>query len=209
MILKVNPTRINLLNLKKDLKIAERGHKLLKDKRDGLMKEFMEIIKEARNLRQSLNGQISEAFQIFVLASSLTPYKTLETAFSMPTMQTQVLPETKTIMSVKTPRLTLKKEGSLFSYSFLETSGDLDNFMVKMDKILPEIIKLAEFEKTAESLAEEIEKTRRRVNALENTMIPNLRDTIRFISQRLEEQARDAVVSNMRIKSMILAKEQR
>lgn len=207
MILKVNPTRINLLNLKKNLKIAQRGHKLLKDKRDGLMKEFMDIIREAKNLRQALNSQISEAFRLFVLASSIMPFKTLETAFSMPTMKTKVTSETKTVMSVKTPKLTLEKEGNPFSYSFLETSGDLDGFMVKIEKILPDMIRLAEFEKTAESLAEEIEKTRRRVNALENTMIPNLKDTIRFITQRLEEQARDAVVSNMRIKSMIVSKE--
>lgn len=207
MILKVNPTRINLLNLKKDLKVAQKGHKLLKDKRDGLMKRFMEVIKEARNFRHEVNGELSEAFRTFVLASSLSSSKALESAFSLPTVSSKIIAETKSVMSVKTPKFTLDTKGSPFSYSLLETSGDLDSFILRMQKILPNLVRLAELEKTVESLAEEIEKTRRRVNALENTMIPNLKDTIRFITQRLEEQARDAVVSNMRIKAMVLAKE--
>jgi len=105
------------------------------------------------------------------------------------------------------PGFTIKKEGNAFSYGLLETSGDLDNAITKFDEVFPSIIKLAELEKAAEELALEIEKTRRRVSALENVRIPNLDDTIRFITQRLEEQARDAIVSTMRVKAMIMAKE--
>ncbi len=111
-------------------------------------------------------------------------------------------------MSVVIPSFKMKKEGSAFSYGFLETSGDLDNAVFKLEKLFPDLVKLAELEKTVENLAVEIEKTRRRVSALENTMIPNLEETIRFIYMRLEEQARDAVVSTMRIKAMIVEREE-
>jgi len=207
MILKVNPTRISLLNLKRELKVAEKGHKLLKDKRDGLMKKFLETIRLARTKRQEVEEKLAGAFRSYILASSILPEKTIDTAFMIPNASVSLDVSIKSIMSVPVPKFNIKKEGTAFSYGFMETSGDLDNAVLKFDEVFPLIIKLAELEKAAESMAEEIERTRRRVSALENTRIPNLKDTIRFIESRLEEQARDAVVSTMRVKAMIVAKE--
>jgi len=207
MILKVTPTRITLLNLKKELKVAKKGYKLLKDKRDGLMKKFMATIRETRDLRESVEEKLGGAFNSYVRASGVLPKKTLDAAFMVPNTKTSLSVKIQTVMSVAVPQFELKKEGTAFSYGFLHTSGDLDNAIMKFDAVFPGIIHLAELEKTAESLAEEIERTRRRVSALENTRIPNLDDTIRFITGRLEEQARDAIVSTMRVKAMIIAKE--
>lgn len=209
MILKVTPTRITLLNLKKGLVVAEKGFKLLKDKRDGLMKKFMAIIRETRTLRESVEERLGDAFSSYTKASALMHEKTLDVAFLIPSTKITMDVSVKTVMSVPIPEFTFKKEGTAFSYGILETNGDLDNAIKKFDNVFEDIIKLAELEKAAESLAEEIERTRRRVSALENNRIPNLHDTIHFITQRLEEQARDAVVSTMRVKAMILAKEEK
>ncbi len=206
-ILKVNPTRITLLKLKKELAVARKGYKLLKDKRDGLMKNFMGIVRDARNLRESIESRLGDAFSEYAVASSLLHGKTLGAAFLLPGVQTELDVEVKSIMSVQVPKFTLKKEGSFFSYSMLDTTGDLDNALIRFEEVFTDIVKLAELEKTAENFAEEIERTRRRVSALENTRIPNLSDTIHFITGQLEERARDAVVSTMRVKAMILEKE--
>jgi len=207
MILKVNPTRIALLNLKKELKTATRGHKLLKDKRDGLVKKFMATIYSARDKREDVEKRLGSAFDSYVRASAIIPKSVLDSAFLLPSARVSLDVRIKNVMSVKIPEFEVKKEGNAFSYGFLDTTGDLDNAVQKIDDVFVDIIKLAELEKTAESLAIEIEKTRRRVSALENVMIPNLKDTIKFITQQLEERARDAVVSTMRVKAMILAKE--
>jgi len=207
MILKVTPTRITLLNLKKELKVAKKGYKLLKDKRDGLMKRFMETVKEARVLRDVVESKLGGAFNSYVRATSMMTEKTTEVAFMLPNAKISLDVSVKSVMSVPIPEFKIKKEGSAFSYGLLETSGDLDNAITKFDEVFSDIIKLAELEKAAEELALEIEKTRRRVSALENIRIPNIEDTIRFITIRLEEQARDAIVATMRVKAMIVAKE--
>ncbi|MEZ4104188.1 MAG: V-type ATP synthase subunit D [Candidatus Paceibacterota bacterium] len=207
MILKVSPTRIALLNLKKELKVAKKGHKLLKDKRDGLIKKFMVIIYEARDLRRSVEERLGMAFDSYQRSSAMTSRLAQEVALLVPNAKTSLEVDIKTVMSVKIPEFKITKEGSAFSYGFLDTSGDLDNAISKFDEVFVDIIRLAELEKTAENLADEIEKTRRRVSALENVMIPNLQETIKFISMQLDERARDAVVSTMRVKAMIVAKE--
>ena len=207
MILKVNPTRIILLNLKKDLAVAEKGYKLLKDKRDGLMKKFMSTIRSARELRESVEERLGDAFATYTRASALIHEKTIDVAFMLPGITTKLDVKIKTVMSVPVPEFTIEKQGIAFAYGILETNGDLDTAIAKFDEVFADIVKLAELEKTAENLAEEIERTRRRVSALENTRIPNLNDTIHFITQQLEERARDAVVSTMRVKAMILEKE--
>ena len=206
MILKVNVTRIALLNLKKELKVAVRGHKLLKDKRDGLVKKFMETIYKARDLRVSVESRLESAFDSYIRASAMSPSSILSTAFLLPNAKVTLGVKVKNIMSVSIPVFDVKKEGNVLSYGFLDTTGDLDNAIKKFDDVFIDIIMLAQLEKTAESLAGEIEKTRRRVSALENVRIPNLNDTIRFITQQLEERARDAIVSIMRVKAIILAK---
>lgn len=207
-ILKVNPTRIALLSLKKELKVAKKGHKLLKDKRDGLVKKFMTVIYEAKELRESVESRLGSAFDSYSRASSMTGAAALDTAFMVPNAKVDLDVRVNSVMSVKIPEITVKKTGSAFSYGMLETTGDLDNAMVKFDAVFVDILRLAELEKTAENLAEEIEKTRRRVSALENVRIPNLNDTIRFITMQLDERGRDAVVSTMRVKAMIMEKEE-
>jgi V/A-type H+-transporting ATPase subunit D len=207
-ILKVNPTRIALLSLKKELKVAKKGHKLLKDKRDGLVKKFMAVIYETKALRESVEERLGSAFNSYTRATSMTAAAVLETALMVPNAKVELGVAIKSVMSVKIPEFQIEKTGSVFSYGLLETTGDLDNAMVKFDAVFVDILKLAELEKTAENLAEEIEKTRRRVSALENVRIPNLEDTIKFITMQLDERNRDAVVSTMRVKAMILEKEE-
>jgi len=208
MILKVTPTRITLLNLKKDLKVAQKGYKLLKDKRDGLMKKFMSVIKDARDLRESVEERLGDAFTAYTKASALMHEKTIDVAFLIPGIKVNLDVQVKNVMSVPIPHIEIQKTGSPFSYGILETNGNLDNAVAKFDDVFADIVKLSELEKAAENLAAEIERTRRRVSALENTRIPNLNDTIRFITSQLEERARDAVVSTMRVKAMIIAKEE-
>jgi len=207
MILKVSPTRVSLLTLKKELKLAQKGHKLLKDKRDGLVKKFMVVIYEAKALRESVEVRLGSAFDSYTRASAMTAAAALDTAFMAPNAKIDLGVKIQSVMSVKIPEFTVEKTGSAFSYGMLETTGDLDNAIVKFDEVFVDILRLAQLEKTAEMLAEEIEKTRRRVSALENVRIPNLQDTIKFITMQLDERNRDAVVSTMRVKAMILAKE--
>jgi V/A-type H+-transporting ATPase subunit D len=206
-ILKVSPTRVSLLTHKKELKLAQKGHKLLKDKRDGLVKKFMVVIYEAKALRESVEARLGSAFDSYTRASAMTAAVALDTAFMAPNAKIDLGVKIQSVMSVKIPEFTVEKTGSAFSYGMLETTGDLDNAIVKFDEVFVDILRLAELEKTAEMLAEEIEKTRRRVSALENVRIPNLQDTIKFITMQLDERNRDAVVSTMRVKAMILAKE--
>jgi V/A-type H+-transporting ATPase subunit D len=208
MIIKVSPTRITLLNLKKELRVAEKGYKLLKDKRDGLMKTFMKVIREAREQRSSIEERLGDAFATYAGASALIHKKNLHVAFLVPGVTLSLEVTTRHVMSVPVPEFTVQKIGSPYAYGMLESNGNLDSAIGKFDAVLVDIIALAALEKSAEQLAEEIERTRRRVSALENTRIPNLKDTIRFITQQIEERARDAVVSTMRVKAMILAKEE-
>lgn len=205
--LNVNPTRQELLKLKIKLKTALRGHKLLKEKRDGLMKNFMAIIREARDLREQIEKKLGSGFFSYIFFSSKIRHAVINENLSTPTKKVTLNASTHNVMGVEVPRFEYQEEGDFLCYDLANTSTSLDRALEIFSDALKTMVRLAEIEHSAKLLAAEIEKTRRRVNALENTMIPNLRDTIRFISQRLEEQARDAVVSNMRIKSMILAKE--
>jgi V/A-type H+-transporting ATPase subunit D len=207
MVRKVSPTRVALLGLKQELKVARKGHKLLKDKRDGLVKKFMSVIYEARDLRRSVEGRLGQAFDSYIRASSMSTVPALNAAFLVQNAKISLDVSVTNVMSVPIPEFTINKEGSAFSYGTLDTTGDLDNAIVRFDEVFVDIIRLAQLEKTAENLAAEIERTRRRVSALENIMIPDLQETIKFISMQLEERARDAVVSTMRVKAMIVAKE--
>lgn len=204
--LKVNPTRVNLLRLKKELKTAEKGYKLLKDKRDGLMKKFMELIGETKKLRLKVEEDLRQAFLSYARASSSLSPKVLETIFLIPNVKLSMDVKTESVMSVAIPRFNLEKSGDVFCYGFLETNGDLDRGLAKLDATFPDLIKLAELEQAIENLSLEIEKTRRRTNALEHNIIPALKTGIRTIAMRLEEQARDAIVSTMRIKARLIAK---
>ena len=198
---------MNLLLLKKQVKTAKRGHKLLKDKRDGLMKTFMEIIREVRELRTKVETEIGSMFAHFLAASVMTSNENLENALMLTTTNLDLDVSTKNVMSVHVPKISVNFSGNAKTFSPVFTSGELDAAIEKLQEIFPVLIQLSEIEKAVELLADEIEKTRRRVNALEYRRIPDLEDTVRFITMKLEEMARDALVSVMRIKKMIEAKE--
>jgi len=199
---------MNLLLLKKQVKTAKRGHKLLKDKRDGLMKTFMEIIRDVKRLRNKVEEEIGTVFQHFLKASSTMGKTEIENALFLTTAKLSLEVNTKNVMSVHVPKFKANFSGKVKTFSPFFTSGELDLALDKLQEIFPILLNLAEIEKAAESLAEEIEKTRRRVNALEYRRIPDLKDTLRFITMKLEEMTRDSLVSVMRIKKMIEEKEQ-
>lgn len=206
--LNVNPTRQEFLRLKKQSKMAVRGHKLLKEKRDGLMKQFMGIIREAKTLRKSVESQLGEAFQSFVFASADMDYKAMEEALSMPAKKISLQSETKNVMSVNIPQFTYKEEGDFLAYSLGTTASDLDSSLETFNIALKDMIKLAEIEHSAKLLAEEIEKTRRRVNALEYVFIPQQQETIKYILAKLNEQERGTIVTLMKVKDIIEKQEQ-
>lgn len=201
--LNVNPTRMVLLGLKTQLKTAVRGHKLLSDKQDGLMQKFMEIIKEAKSLREEIEKDLQQAFKNFMFASSMMYPEMLEGALLYPSAKVSLEMETKNVMSVRIPEFKLTQEGNILNYGFFQTSGELDMALDAFQKVLPKLIKLAQIEKQAELIAEETEKTRRRKNALEYMRIPNLEETVKFITMKLSEAERSAVVGVMRIKKMM------
>lgn len=196
------PTKMALLELKNRLKRAQKGHKLLKDKQEGLMKAFMEIIREVQKLRKEIEKELGKVFQSLLLASAVIPHpEYLETALLAPTTKVELDIKTKNVMSVKLADIKADVIGDVLSYGFSATSGELDTALTSLREILPLLIQLAETEKKAERMADELEKTRRRVNALEHVMIPNVGDTIKFISQNLEERARSERIVAMIVKA--------
>jgi len=203
--LDVKPTRMELLKLKIQHKSAVRGHKLLKDKQDGLMQQFMEIIREAKTLRREVEEKLEKAFKSFLFGSAKTMPKMLESALAFNSTHLSLEVKTKNVMSVHIPFFKQKLEGNVLSYGFNQTSSELDTSLKAFQEVLPDLIKLAQIEKQAERLAEETEKTRRRVNALEHNRIPSLKETIKFISMKLEESERSAIVGVMMIKSKVEA----
>ncbi len=205
-ILNINPTRMEMLGLKKKIKSAKRGHKLLKDKQDGLMQKFMEIIREAKRIREEVEEKLGEAFKNFIRAGSIMEEEFLEGALLFSTAKTQLTVKTKNVMSVRIPQFTLEQTGEAINYGLLQTSGELDIALQSFQYVFPLLIQLAEIEKSAEALADELEKTRRRVNALEYRMIPDLEDTIKFIKMKLGEMERGAVVNTMIVKAKIEAR---
>jgi V/A-type H+/Na+-transporting ATPase subunit D len=196
------PTKMALLELKNKLKRAKKGHKLLKDKQEGLMKAFMDVIREVQKLRKEVEKELGQVFQNLLLASAVIPHpEYLETALLAPTTKVELDIETKNVMSVKLADIKADVVGDVLSYGFSETSGELDTALTSLREILPLLIQLAETEKKSERMADELEKTRRRVNALEHVMIPNVEDTIKFISQNLEERDRAERIVSMIVKA--------
>jgi len=206
--LNVNPTRMELTNLKKRLTTATRGHKLLKDKQDELMRRFIELVKYNNQLRKSVEEQLGASFKEFVMARALMSSELLEEAIAYPKEHISVSINTKNIMSVNVPEMQFKRqleddEGSIYPYGFANTSAELDGAIEKLYGILPKLLELAEVEKSCQLMADEIEKTRRRVNALEYMTIPQLQETTRYIRMKLEENERSALTRLMKVKSML------
>ncbi|EES90986.1 V-type ATPase, D subunit [Clostridium botulinum D str. 1873] len=206
--LNVNPTRMELTKLKKRLTTAVRGHKLLKDKQDELMRRFIDLIKYNNELRKSVEVELGNSLKDFVMARALMSSEVLEEAIMYPKEKISVSVRTKNIMSVNVPEMKFKRlleddEGSIYPYGYANTSAELDNAIEKLYNILPKLLELAGVEKSTQLMADEIEKTRRRVNALEYMTIPRLQETIRYIQMKLEENERGALTRLMKVKSML------
>ena len=204
--LKVNPTRMALSELKLRLVTAKRGHKLLKDKQDELMRQFINLIKENKKLRVEVEKELSESFKSFLLASATMSPLFLESAVSFPKEKLSVEIKSKNIMSVNVPEMKFVKEemeGSIFPYGFVQTSAELDDTVIKLKKVLDNLLSLAEIEKSCQLMADEIEKTRRRVNALEYSTIPNLEETVKDIRMKLDENERATITRLMKVKQML------
>ena len=206
--LNVNPTRMELRKLKKRLTTATRGHKLLKDKQDELMRQFINLVKYNNSLRKDVEEQLGGSLKDFVMARAVMSSEFLEEAIAYPKESISVEVGNKNIMSVNVPVMNFKRqlegdEGSIFPYGFANTSSDLDDAITKLYGILPKLLELAEVEKSCQLMADEIEKTRRRVNALEYMTIPQLQETIKYIRMKLDENERSALTRLMKVKSMI------
>ena len=204
----INPTRMELNRLKGRLKTATRGHKLLKDKRDELMKQFLEIVRRNRALRKKVEQGLEEANAAFTVASALMSPEMLEQALLYPKQSVELDMKFKNIMSVNVPvyEFHTKNEdpAEIYPYGFAQTSGELDAALESLSNVFRDMLELAEVEKTMQLLAEDIEKTRRRVNALEYVMIPDFQQKIRYISMKLEENERGNITRLMKVKDMIL-----
>lgn len=209
----VNPTRMELTNLKRRLVTARRGHKLLKDKRDELMRQFLELVRENKKLREKVEKAVSEANRHFSMASASMSEESLAVSLMMPSQRMCIEVREKNIMSVRTPvfvpEYKFADKGEVYSYGLAFTSGDLDEGVRALSEIMPDMLRLAEVEKTCQLLSAEIEKTRRRVNALEYVMIPDYEDTIKYITMKLDENDRSNTTRLMKIKDMMLQSSQR
>jgi len=205
MLLKVNPNRMELLRLKKRLLVAKRGYKLLKDKRDALIQVFVRLAKESDTVREELEENLLKCYTFFSNASNLMSKLTLEETLLFPKAKSETEVSFKNIMSVNVPQYEFKCEGKYYSYSLVDTTAELDGALKKYHDILPLMLKVAELDKAIALLAYEIEKTRRRVNALEYVIIPDLEETIAFITMKLDEMARSTNSAIMRIKDIIRA----
>ncbi len=207
-VMNVNPTRMELTRLKKKLKTAVRGHKLLKDKRDELMRQFLDIIRENKELRVKVEESLTTANKSLVMAKSLMQSEVFKTALLMPKQQVSLSVTEKNVMSVEIPVFDAVKKTNdpydIFYYGFSSTSAELDDGILTLSKTLPDILKLAQQENAAQLMASEIEKTRRRVNALEHVMIPNYQDTIRYITMKLDENERSSQTRLMKVKDMMV-----
>ncbi|KYH35025.1 V-type sodium ATPase subunit D [Clostridium tepidiprofundi DSM 19306] len=206
--LNVNPTRMELTKLKKRLVTATRGHKLLKDKQDELMRRFIDLVKYNNKIRKSVEEELSSAFKDFVMARALMSSEFLEEAIMYPKESISVDIEKKNVMSVNVPVMNFRRkldgeEGSIYPYGFANTSAELDTSLEKLYNILPKLLELAEVEKSCQLMADEIEKTRRRVNALEYMTIPQLEETIKYIKMKLDENERGSLARLMKVKSMM------
>ena len=204
----INPTRMELTRLKRKLTTALRGHKLLKDKRDELMRQFLELVRENKALREKVEAGLAAANRNFVMARASMPDESVDVALMAPKQEVYLETETRNVMSVDIPVYQYKTRTSdpadIYSYGFAFTSADLDDAVKSLADLLPDLLRLAQVEKSCELMADEIEKTRRRVNALEHVMIPDTREKIRYITMKLDENERSTQIRLMKVKDMML-----
>ena len=199
---------MELTRLKKKLVTAVRGHKLLKDKRDELMRQFLDKVRENKALREEVETALVSANQNFMLARAGMPDEMLNTALLAPKQELTISAGTQNVMSVEIPDFDFKTrtpdQNDMYSYGFAFTTGDLDDAILSLSEVFPKMLKLAEVEKSCQLLAAEIEKTRRRVNALEHVMIPELQTNIKYITMKLDENERSTQIRLMKVKDMML-----
>ena len=202
------PTRMELTRLKRKLATAVKGHKLLKDKRDELMRQFLVLVRENMELRKTVEEGIRSANQNFVIARAGMSDEELRTALMAPKQEVFLEQGTKNVMSVDIPVFTFKTrtsdENDIYPYGYAFTSADLDDAVSSLAKVFPQMLRLAECEKSCQLMASEIEKTRRRVNALEHVIIPETQSAIRYISMKLDENERSTQIRLMKVKDMVL-----
>ena len=199
---------MELTRLKKKLVTAVRGHKLLKDKRDELMRQFLDKVRENKALREEVETALASANQNFMLARAGMPDEMLNTALLAPKQELTISAGTQNVMSVEIPDFDFKTrtpdQNDMYSYGFAFTTGDLDDAILSLSEVFPKMLKLAEVEKSCQLMAAEIEKTRRRVNALEHVMIPELQTNIKYITMKLDENERSTQIRLMKVKDMML-----
>ena len=204
----INPTRMELTRLKNRLRTSVRGHKLLMDKRDELMKQFLEIVRRNRELRAKVEKGLEQANAAFTVAAALMGPEMVEQALLYPKQSVELDMKFKNVMSVNVPVYSFHTRNEdpteIYPYGFAQTSGELDAALEALSNVFHDMLELAEVEKTMQLLAEDIEKTRRRVNALEYVMIPNFQETIRYISMKLDENERGNITRLMKVKDMVL-----
>lgn len=200
----VTPTRMELTKQKQRLATATRGHKLLKDKRDELMRQFMELVRENKALREKVEREIAESNKNFAFARALLSEQVLNTAMLAPKQELWLKTSSRNVMSVDVPvfetKLRCAAGGDGCSYGFAFTCEELDDAVNSLAELLPDLLRLAETEKSCQLLAAEIEKTRRRVNALEHVIIPDARQKIKYISMKLDENERATQIRLMKVK---------
>jgi V/A-type H+-transporting ATPase subunit D len=205
--LNVNPTRMELTRLKKQLGTARRGYNLLKDKQDEMVRQFMLIIKKNRALRLEVEEELTKIMKVFSTAKLKMSYQGIMEALMVPTKDAKIEVGSKTIMNIKTPTVTYQDEGNLdLTYGFAFTPSELDRAILQLSKLLPKLIELAQIDKSCDMLANEIEKTRRRVNAIEFVMIPEMEESVHYITMKLEDNERSNIIRLMKSKEIILAK---
>ena len=206
--LNVNPTRMVMSKLKGQLKVAIKGHKLMKDKRDELMRIFLELAREIKALREEVEPMLEEVYGSFSVARAVMTPEMLEEALMYPKQSVKLVAEEKNVMSIDVPSFDFEQEntqtGSVYPYGFATTSGELDKSIEKLSILFPKLLQLAGMEKEAMLIADEIEKTRRRVNALEYVKIPNYKETIKYIKMKLDENERGNQTRLMKVKDMML-----
>ena len=206
--LNVKPTRMELSTLKERLKVAQNGYDLLKDKQDELMRQFIELIKENNRLRNEVEDELSGALGNFVLASSSMNDAFMKEIVALPTKQVNLEIAKKNIMSVDVPKMSFSYDDdnqdsdNEVKYGYLNTSSELDDAIEVLNDVMPKLLKLSEIEKTCQLMATEIESTRRRVNALEYRMIPNIKETIKYIQMKLDENERASITRMIKVKDM-------
>ena len=201
--LNVNPTRMELRRLKTRLKTAVRGHKLLKDKSDEMIRQFMSFVKQNKALREEIEGDLRDALKYFMLAGSVMGEENIEQTFAMPSRTLAVKAGLKNVMGIDVPMLEITGTEGELPYALSSVPADMDTAVIKLTMLSEKLLRLAEVEKTCNMLAQEIEKNRRRVNALEYVMIPQLNETIKYIMMKLDENERATIIRLMKVKSLL------